>query len=386
MLKETLNKGMSTPIAVSIILTLAFIVAGYTIWQASEIRTMEKSELIMECNHDSDCEGKKYKLSCRIDKITRKCINNMCRIECEMTEEDFIGKKESEPADWKISRNDKGEIEFSEWEKYENEELGIEFQYPKEFSEISLKSQKNDGYTFESSNKFVTEIYYHEPSGVLSFINKEKECEGEIEGSGGFYEYETDAYLLNFIYSNKEIKLIYYQKSEFINEDTGEKICPQPMFSREIKSISLSPNEKYVYLTWSSYEINGPLFLKIDTGIDILKYSNIWYAFNYDNIYWSQNNESLAIESFLNEFAGMGTPGLFVSDYGNPEKLNEIYSFSEEEHMCGSRLQNINFSEDNLLFFSINLKENKENEWKCSEEIIKNFRYNLKTKDLEEIE
>lgn len=60
MLKDTLNKGISTPIAIGIVLILAIIVGGFTWWQYSEIKKEEAQLPEMELIKEEGVEWKTY--------------------------------------------------------------------------------------------------------------------------------------------------------------------------------------------------------------------------------------------------------------------------------------------------------------------------------------
>ena len=71
MIKSYLNKGISTPIAISIILVLVILVSGFTWWQYSEI---QKEEI---CIGDlEDCKGKKVKIV-GVFKTSKGCMGSL---------------------------------------------------------------------------------------------------------------------------------------------------------------------------------------------------------------------------------------------------------------------------------------------------------------------
>lgn len=125
MLKDTFNKGISTPIAIAIVLILVVLVGGFT-WLQYRKMWREAPTLIEECNQDSDCQDKEYKRSCRIDRITKKCVNHICRVECEMKEGDLTEIKD-ETADWKTYQAKPFQ------DSQPHKPWGFEFKYPKEF-------------------------------------------------------------------------------------------------------------------------------------------------------------------------------------------------------------------------------------------------------------
>jgi len=117
MLKQTLNKEISTPIAISIILILVILVGGFTWWQYGEIEKL-RNEL-----PDIELPEKKEEEI----KISEKLV-------------------EDETADWKI---------------YRNEEYGFEMKYPSE--DWAIRSESDiyviiGGFPIEAFPPHATEI------------------------------------------------------------------------------------------------------------------------------------------------------------------------------------------------------------------------------------
>jgi len=254
------------------------------------------------------------------------------------------------------------------WQTYRNEEYGLEFDYPSNWGELTLESKKNDNYNFNSSNKTIIEIKYYKPRGVLAFITKgtihrKRDESVKITPEEGF---EVCDYVLKVIYQNGQIKTIYTEENK-PREDNDKIIYPYAG-GKKIGGISFQPNEKYIRLGWSAYAWHGSYLLNMNTGKDILAS----YSIRYGDIYWSPDNKVLAAKSHVNEVGGDGVEGLFVSDYGNPEKLNEVFSIPHEKYSKGMRISVIGFIDSEHLSFEIFEIEEK----------LQEYTYNIKTKEL----
>jgi hypothetical protein len=286
------------------------------------------------------------------------CENNTCTV------------KEKEVAEEKIE-------ETANWKTYRNEEYGFEFDHPKEWGSITLESQQNnDVYIFNSSNEKIDKIFYFKPQAVIAFIEEGKEykladCNVWIEGRG----YEQ---VLKILYPTREIKTIFTTNVENI------ETCAQAYW---INSVNLSPNKEYIAFITSGYEWSNPVLINLSNGQNILSSHpeiNFWDP--YKDIYWSSDNKVLVIksQSCFDVPTCDGIDALFVSDYGNPEKLNEVLTIDYNDALCGSSFKNIHFKNSDKLLFSLVLKK-FESQGICAREKIINYEYSVKTKELKEI-
>ena len=253
---------------------------------------------------------------------------------------------------------------------YKSENYGIEFKYPTEWGSLALQSIRNDTgdnkiYRFATAGESDFTLYYHQPSGMIALI-----MEGEkydLAYGGGSRQDILQ------VYKDKKIKTIYSVSPEAVS------------WYGEIGSINLSPHGKYIYFTIYGYESYDCMMVNIDSGLNITDCDTIRYS-PYEDVYWSPNNKVLAIRSEHSDFGGEGVDGLFVSDYDNPEKLNEVFSFTWEKHISGSDIYDIRFVDDYKLFFTVLSKEcSYEEELVCKPERITTYEYNVKTRKLEEV-
>jgi hypothetical protein len=247
---------------------------------------------------------------------------------------------------------------------YRNEIYRFEFKYPLDWGSLALESviQDNNGskiYRFSASGKLILTVYYHQPSDMIAFIYKGEKR--NLRDGGG-----TRQDILQ-IYKDGKIKTLYYAPLEYVE------------WGIAISDVNFSPNGKYIYFDILGYEWTSNKMLEIESNSDIIEgYGILFYP--YKDVYWSLDNKVVAIRSYQDDFSGEGTDGLFVSDYGNPAKLNLIFVFTEEEHSGGSDIYNIQFVDNDKLSFSVKFKvKNKE----TSE---KKYEYIFKTKELKEVQ
>ncbi|PIQ92948.1 MAG: hypothetical protein COV69_00490 [Parcubacteria group bacterium CG11_big_fil_rev_8_21_14_0_20_39_14] len=312
-----------------------------------------------DCGMDTCQQGKD-----KCVEIKYICENEMCIYPAQTTEFPSPPYKCVEGK----CRKEVVEDETADWKTYRNEEYGFEFEHPQEWGVLTLESQKTEEvYSFNSQNETIKTIWYHKPSGIIAFI---------IKGEKYKLAYEGEAYqdVLKIIYPNKEIKMIYTVPPQRVN------------WYGRIEDVNLSPNGKYIYFSIPGYESYDCMLVNIDSGSNIIDCNII--TFNpYEDVYWSPNNKVLAIKSHLSPYLGQGTDGLFVSDYEKLEKLNEVFSLTWEEHLGGSHIYDIYFTDDGRLFFTVFSKSCEYNgEWKCQPEKTTKYDYSVQTKELKEIE
>jgi hypothetical protein len=269
--------------------------------------------------------------------------------------------------------------ETANWKTYRNEEYGFEFDYPKEWGSIKLESQQNnDVYIFNSSNEKIDKIFYFKSQDVIAFITEGREYNlGDCNVWAGGRGYEQ---VLKILYPTKEIRTIFTTNVENI------ETCAQAYW---IGSVSLSPNKEYIAFVISGYEWSNPILINLNSGLNILSpYPEIDFRNPYEEVFWPSSNKVLAIISHSCAIATCsGIDALFVSDYGNPEKLNEVLAIDYNDALCGSSFKNVYFKNDDKLLFSLILRksEYKERKASCAEEKIINYEYTIKTKELKEI-
>ncbi len=276
--------------------------------------------------------------------------------------------------------------ETADWQIYRNEEYKIEFKHPKEWISLTLESQKTDDvYIFKSANELIEEVYYHKPSGIIAFATKGKRHRVLPKDEPRLKEPYVYDRFLKIIYPSKEIKNIYGNEIVQFRDDLAS-------FAHEIyiTRINLSPNGRYVYFLVLGYEYAEGMLIEIATGRNIIKNYDIWFNNPYEDIYWSPNNQVLVINSEVYEFGGYGTEGIFISDYGKPERLNEVFAFGPIfEERKDRYISDILIDNDKLSFsvFLITEWEVKEGRYtgKYTSEEKEKYEYIFRTKDLRKI-
>lgn len=274
--------------------------------------------------------------------------------------------------DNKIAENN----EINGWKSYKSpEDDDLEFQYPEEWGELLYGDRLLYGNSMGSRIYYLPQyqkikgIWYHKPSNTLAFIER-----GEK-----YYVYsygEIYREILKVIRPNKEIKIIVSSVEEGTKQGYFNGIAP----------VNFSPDGEYIYVSISGYDDSKSMIVNIENGLNITKDYDIVFDI-YKNVVWSPDNKILAIKSGggcgLRGYGGGGVEGVFVSEYGKPEKLINITakitsSFTWEElyEECYD-FAGLEFIDNDKLKFSLFSFENN-----SIKEFIAKYEYNIGTKEL----
>jgi len=258
------------------------------------------------------------------------------------------------------------EEETTNWKTYKNEGLGIEFQYPKEWISITFDSQvDNEVYILESSNETVEKVFYFKPQNMIAFILYGEDYSSICPFWDEFFLVPPHSAILKVLYPDKEIKTIY----------TTKRPIRQWCFDAEFMgNVSLSPNGEYIGFVFHGYEWSNSILKNLNTGEDIHGAS---FYNPYKDVFWSSSSKTLAIISPPCEMEPCTTQeGIFVSDYGEPGKLNKILPLTFLDSV-----DDLYFVNDDKLFFSLT----KGVLGKTLKYLTK-YEYDIKTKILKKIE
>lgn len=297
-----------------------------------------------------------------------------------------VGDLDSEHSSIRIVDSDNPDI-FDESDGHFSiqypEVIKVDFNYPEEWGDLTeydysyeydfkkaifdtLKDQGMD--IFECSNDEIGLIWYHNPTKTLVFIERGEKVEF-VTGTGFGYMQTLK------VVTDEGIKTLFEEHEAHIWAVGG------------ILAVNVSPNGEYVYYSNTGWEYSGGGIVNIKTGKDIFENYEIWYGASvYGDIFWSQDNEVLAIRSFTNAIGGYGIPGIFVSQYGDPEYLELVFRI-EDVFLNGYELGNIYF-EDDILFFSIVLPTGWDSDLReyAGEEVISSYEFNTKTRELKTLD
>jgi hypothetical protein len=183
---------------------------------------------------------------------------------------------------------------------------------------------------FDAQNELIDRVLYDPVQKKVVYITQKEpwECFGQKN-----YKIRT-AYLLE-----GNIGKQLYQ-----TRDPGDS-C----FNGEgIGDVWFMENPNYVAVRIGGYEWGDLMILNIKTGKNILK----GYDIEVHGTVWSQDKQVLIVQSFLNEFSGGGGEALFVSDYGNPENLNEVIRIPNEKFL-EQEIENITFAGNDKVTFTL---------------------------------
>ncbi|TSC68210.1 MAG: hypothetical protein G01um101466_525 [Parcubacteria group bacterium Gr01-1014_66] len=253
-----------------------------------------------------------------------------------------------------------------------HERGGASFPYPREWGTITFeKKVKVDTFQYKSTVQNIEAVWYHSPTETIVAIER-----GKFYPADSFVSISGDKKVDNHyeeiatVYSpTKGVKKIFDDKPW---EDASK-------FGSVVGDLSFSPDGRYVALLLHGWEWVNQFIIDTEQNRNIIApYDSLiqFYDPNKD-ILWSSDGNVLAIISFHNDFAGGGTDGLFISEFGDPSKLRKIFSWGEEEHFGNSKFQEISFISNERVQFTVLLKKCRWNgdEMICGQEVVKRFEY-----------
>lgn len=253
-----------------------------------------------------------------------------------------------------------------EWKKYSNKDLNLSFEYPPILGDITFSKvdDRKSNYIFSSSNKSFLVVSYNPVSGNIAAL-----LDGEtIVDSKSNYNKNT----LKIFLADKTEKDIYK--------------TPDKSDDRKIADAYFSPNGDYLSIDVVMYEGARSVLINIKSGQVTDINGRVYISSNEygsSNGYaWSPDGKSLAIHT-MNGFEDAGNEGVLVSDYGNPEKINNVTS--NVASFLGGHLfvKNLKFtSGDKITFSSVYNSGYSSND--ASDVFQHNYEYNLTTKKLKE--
>lgn len=256
--------------------------------------------------------------------------------------------------------------ELEGWLTYQDEESGIGFNYPDAWGLITFKSQEDHVVRFSASYESIYGIWYHMLSGNIFFIER-----------GEFFDSPDDSWgepgyqgVVKVIYPEGGEKTIYSDKRDDV-------VCH---YSGPTRDIAISPDGNYFSISrrFSAFMMNVETTEKITDRVLLLESGTEYTSgllFNESDVYWSPDNQVLAIRSHMEQYGGEGTEGLFVSDYGNPDALNGVYLHPMEKYRQGIHLRNVSFINNKEVYFEVASEK---------EEFFEKYVYNAETRELDE--
>lgn len=276
------------------------------------------------------------------------------------------------------------EDQTAHWQTYKNEEYGFEFKYPRDWGKIIpdqadtdegigvdwkrsiFETQIKTGvYTFFSENKNIKKIWYQPSSGGLAFVEYTGHEEPDVSGEGTMLKQET----LKIIGSKNKIIQIYTVPEN------------QVTWYVKIYAVRFSPDGNYICFGIAGWEWEKPMIVNVQTKKNILEDTNTGFGVVgiYQDIFWSQNSKNLVINNHFDAFSGDGREEILISDYGKPEKLNQVFTFGEGFNLLNSGIYNVRLIDDEKLYFSVRFVPLRREAYE------KEYEYLVKTKELKEI-
>lgn len=261
--------------------------------------------------------------------------------------------------------------ENQDWKTYINQEHNIQFDYPSSWGDLKLISKESDNlYHLEAGNTLIGDILYHALSRRTAFIEKGAK-EYELPDSGE----KTRQEILKVILPARTIKTIMAVPE---NPEEGKLIL-----YNTIKDFNFSPSGNYITADVVGWEWLIPYIFETVSGVNLLSdKEEIWYDGSSESVLWADDDKALVIRSYLNDFGGEGLDSVFVSDYGNPKALNQVFTLTQEQHNAGSLIENVSLKGDEVIF-DVSIREATEK----GDSFVgyTRYQYDIKTKKLREL-
>ncbi|MGB9598549.1 MAG: hypothetical protein ACPLZH_01755 [Minisyncoccales bacterium] len=270
--------------------------------------------------------------------------------ETETAKENFL--KEKGALEEKIKKlNDdleaslKREGAFLEWEEFNA--LGLNFSYPKKWGKLTITSQKNNIFEFQTEDKDVDIVYYFKDSNALAFLEKKITHYNICTSSLPYYD-KT----IKMIFPEKKIIPVYYLAPPSIIFNCAEVMNQLPFGM--INAILFS-NDQYLAFLLHGSNWSVPKIIDIKTGENILEKTGIQFWFDpWEDIYFLEDRR-IALTTFdlFPSHTSYDRPpfapqeiSIFVSEPNNPNSLKKIHSVETKDN-------------PNLFFGNLEIQENK---------------------------
>ena len=245
------------------------------------------------------------------------------------------------------------------------EQVKANFDYPSEWGElrstgyVGTFERRGDGgsASFAAENELIKSVFYHEPTGQLAYVTQEGawECSGDFIYKEEKYKAET-----LYMYENGE-SVQYYQTPDPGNSCIYGRLA--------IRYVWFMENPNYLAVSLETWEWSELQILSLETKKNILDGYEIWWP----AVIWSPDKNTLTLISSLNEFGGEGGEALFVSDYGNPNILNEVIRIPNK-FFLERQIKDVEFQENEMVTFTLS-----------HEQGVTNYEYDVQQKQLSEV-
>jgi hypothetical protein len=170
-----------------------------------------------------------------------------------------------------------------------------------------------------------------------------KDCEDKNKGGSHYQE------ILKAIYPDNNEKILFSTNKDNTLYDSD---C---YLMGGISGLEPSPDGRYLEFNVGGFEWYTVYMLNVDTGKYVFSPgdgNNIAYV---SEIKWSADSNNFAIITQMDEFAGEGENGVYVSEYNNPDKIKKIWG---DKNSPGN-IKNVNFVGNDKLNIDIELEQSK---------------------------
>ena len=294
--------------------------------------------------------------------------------------------------------------------RYLNREWGIDFTYPKEWGTLVLDEYEGSTNPYDlnretihmkAMNPRVAQISFHVPSKTIVFI--------EREGTEEERPYGKELFKLLEDGSTQHV----YALPQSYADWGGRGVFSYVYFS---------PSGRYAVIeVITSIETSVTKVFDLETGRDL--FGGVCLNDDRDNlidclpgqgphglgedsrptleefigfrtlIHWSDDEQILVLESYPNYIGGDGLDGLFISDYGEPGKINIAFTRDKASPpllndvdqcgLCPLTIDEIEIHKEGMVTFNATIAGGFGDEADTLEK--RRFEYNTKTRELKEL-
>jgi len=232
-----------------------------------------------------------------------------------------------------------------EWDGFNA--IGLNFLYPKKWGRLTITSQKNNIFEFQTEDKNVDIVYYFKDSNAIIFLERIIEHYNLCATTTPYYDK-----VLKIIFPDKRIVPFYY-----IAGPAQILTCAQisSYLPFGIINAVLFFNDQYLAFLVHGADWSVPKIINIKTGENILEKTGRQFWFDpWEDLYFLEDGR-IAITSFdlFPSYSSYNQPpfapkeiAIYLSEPNNPQTLKRIHSIDTEKT-------------PNLFFGNLEIRENK---------------------------
>lgn len=182
----------------------------------------------------------------------------------------------------------------------------------------------------------------------VEIIRGKKYCSYEQYPDMGYQQ----SIKVSYVDNDKKEKIIYTTSDKINSREVATYTKNDCLFLEHLDYLILSPDGKYLIFHKSVWEASKPYMINIDTENYVFGDKNDIFIIR--DILWSSNNKNFVIITDVNEMAGAGKLGVYVSEYNNPDNIKVIWS--AEDYLTAD-IKEANFVGTDKISFNVEQSE-----------------------------